>query len=381
MSNYTGHWFTSFGPMELSQDSNRVEGVYHYQGVQCSIEGRIEDGRLVFAYHEPTVSGEGWFEQRRPGRFAGQWQPQGDPRWFPWEGRRPFDGIWQSTFGPLRLIQDGDRVVGSYEGLGYSTIEGTLDGNRLTFRYQEPQVGGDGWFDLAPNGESFHGEWRPDGGVQWGAWDGRYQHAAPGLVWLVVLEAYWQRGFAEREYSFGAMLRAFFERLPQVEIRQRFFEDAAGLERWLRDVIYLPEPVALVLATHGDEQGLKVRGEPVAPERIIKSLEHADNVVLLHFSSCLMMKEGKASELARALQTSLSFPISGYNTSVDWAASALIEFHYLDMVLGRGLAPEEAARRLSEVVHYSGDEAPPACPYRAAGFRILMPTSAPAQRG
>jgi hypothetical protein len=69
------------------------------------------------------------------------------------------------------------------------------------------------------------------------------------------------------------------------------------------------------------------------------------------------------------------FPISGYDRSVDWAASALIEFHYLDMVLGRGLLPSDAADRVLRLISYAGDKDVPGSPYPAAGFRILMPNS------
>jgi hypothetical protein len=67
------------------------------------------------------------------------------------------------------------------------------------------------------------------------------------------------------------------------------------------------------------------------------------------------------------------FPISGYDRSVDWAASALIEFHYLDMVLGRGLTPKDAADGMLRLISYAGDQNVPGSPYPAAGFRILMP--------
>jgi hypothetical protein len=105
----------------------------------------------------------------------------------------------------------------------------------------------------------------------------------------------------------------------------------------------------------------------------VESLRYAENILLLHFSSCLMMQDGKASELARALQEAVRFPVSGYDRSVDWAGSALIEFHYLDMVLGRGLAPAEAARQVLNLIAYAGEQDPPGSPYPAAGFRILMP--------
>jgi hypothetical protein len=88
-----------------------------------------------------------------------------------------------------------------------------------------------------------------------------------------------------------------------------------------------------------------------------------------------MMQDGKASELARALNETGRFPISGYDRSVDWAASALIEFHYLDMVLGRGLSPVDSAEAVLKLIGYSGDKDPPGSPYPAAGFRILLPKS------
>src|SRR4030095_14433112 len=107
------------------------------------------------------------------------------------------------------------------------------------------------------------------------------------------------------------------------------------LERWCRELMYIPEPVAVVFASHGTQDGLSVQGKAVDTGRLVESLSYADNILLLHFSSCLMLQDGKASDLARALQQTLRFPISGYDRSVDWAASALIEFNYLDMILGR----------------------------------------------
>jgi hypothetical protein len=115
MTDFAGLWLTTLGSMELSQAADKVEGFYESGGVRCNISGRLEGGRLVFNYREPTVAGEGWFEQVRSGHFKGQWRPQGESRWSLWEGWRPFDGIWDSTFGPLRLLQGGDHVLGFYQ--------------------------------------------------------------------------------------------------------------------------------------------------------------------------------------------------------------------------------------------------------------------------
>jgi hypothetical protein len=373
MANFSGRWFTTFGPMELIQDGNQVRGFYSMQQTSCPIEGSVRDGKFYFTYQEPSVEGEGWFELVRHGRFAGEWRPKGAPKWSFWFGQREFEGIWETSFGLLRLVQEPGRVVGFYEGAGPCGLEGELEKNRLLFHYHEPRARGQGRFELAPDAASFEGEWRAEGAQQWAPWLGRRLAAVSGVVWLVIIEAHWQRSYLEKEYAFGHMLREFFMRLPHVNVRQRFFEDEVGLQRWCRELMYLPEPVAVVFASHGTTDGLTVHGAPMSVNGLVESLRFADNVFLLHFSSCLMMRDGKASELARALQEAVRFPISGYDRSVDWAASALIEFHYLDMILGRGLAPAMAAETVLRLIAYAGEKEVPDSPYPAAGFRILLP--------
>src|SRR5437773_1118552 len=82
---FAGRWFTTFGTMDLEQQGDLVQGVYQQQ---CAIEGRIEQGRYVFTYQEPTARGEGWFTLVRPGKFKGQWKADGQSMWAPWVGRR-----------------------------------------------------------------------------------------------------------------------------------------------------------------------------------------------------------------------------------------------------------------------------------------------------
>jgi hypothetical protein len=375
MANFAGRWFTTFGPMELSQNGDRVQGSYQFQGNRCSIEGSMRDGRFQFCYREPTAEGEGWFVIERHGKFSGQWRAKDAETWSAWVGQREFEGVWDSSFGLLRLVQEHERVLGFYEGQGPSALEGRMENNRLPFRYRELRAQGEGHFELGADAASFDGEWRADGSEQWAPWRGRRLMALPGVLWLVVIEAHWQRSYLEKEYAFGHMLREFFTRLPHVNIRHRFFEDEIGLERWCRELMYLPEPVVVVFASHGTQDGLSVHDRPLDTGRLVESLRYADNIQLLHFSSCLMMQDGKGGELARALQEAVRFPISGYDRSVDWAASALIEFQYLDMILGRGFSPADAADRVLRLISYAGDKDVPGSPYPAAGFRILMPNS------
>src|SRR5262245_54129610 len=308
MSNFSGRWFTTFGPMQLSQDGDQIHGFYEIQATRCTIAGTIRDGQFHFVYQEPAVAGEGWFELAAHGKFAGEWRPRGSEDWSSWIGWREFEGIWDSSFGLLRLVQEPDRVIGFYEGPGPSRVEGRLEGGRLTFRFYEPLALGEGYFELSADAASFKGEWRAEGTQQCAPWQGRRLAIVPGRCWLVVIEAHWQRSYLDKEYAFGHMLREFFARLPHVNVRQRFFEDETGLERWCRELMYLPEPVAVVLASHGTAEGLTIQGRPLNTSRLVESLRYADNVLLLHFSSCLMMQEGQTAGLARELQQAVKFP-------------------------------------------------------------------------
>lgn len=373
LPDFAGRWFTSFGPMELIQDGDHVHGFYSMQQGRCSIDGTIRSGKLHFTYREPGVEGEGWFELIRYGRFSGEWRPNESSRWSLWRGEREFEGIWQTSFGLLRLVQEPDRVLGFYEGAGPCSLEGRFERNKLEFHYREARSQGEGRFELAEDASRFDGEWRAVGSAQWAPWQGHRLAGLPGAVWLVVIEAHWQRSYLDKEYAFGHMLREFFSRLPHVSVRQRFFEDEIGLERWCRELMYIPEPIVVVFASHGTADGLTVHGRPFSTASLAETFRYADNVILLHFSCCMMMQDGKAGELARALQVLGRFPISGYDRSVDWAASAVIEFQYLDMVLGRGVGPVDAAQNVLRLIAYAGNEDVPASPYPAAGFRILLP--------
>jgi hypothetical protein len=373
MSDFTGDWNTTFGPMRVSQTGPAVHAVYQMPYGECTIEGTIKDGQLRFRYQEPNAAGEGWFVLQRYGKFSGQWRQDGTNHWLPWEGYRGFDGLWEATFGPLRLIQEADGIHGHYEGLGDSTIQGRLQGTRLTFRYQEPQARGEGWFELSPDGMAFDGQWRPEGSSAWQPWRGSRIRPAQRLLWLVVLEAYWQRGLGEKEYAFGNMLREFFARVPHVEVRQRFFNNGPGLLKWCRELRYLAEPVAVIFASHGTEEGLNVHGEIIRPEPLVEILRDLDNIRVLHFSSCLMMGQSASKDLAPYFGTRMPFPVSGYATSVDWAGSALIEFTYLDMILTRGLAPKAAADQITQLISFAGDKKNADSPYPPAMFRFWQP--------
>ncbi len=371
---FTGLWHSTFGPLSMEREGDTVSGTYRFGAIEGGLEGRVKGRRLTFRYREPGVSGEGWFDLLGPCRFAGRWRPEGSDRWFDWIGESGFDGIWNSTFGLLKLSQDDDgSIKGFYEIGGPSSIEGGVSGSSMEFSYREPNASGKGSFTLGDDAMSFTGSWRQDGTILSQPWEGRRILPVPGISWLVVLEAHWQRYLNEREYSFGAMLDEFFARLPHVNVSHRFFTDAEGLLQWCRSLMYLPEPVHLVIASHATEEGLTVLGKVIDHGVLAEGLRHADTVRLAHFSSCLLMNHGGSGGTAERLHSLNRFPVSGYTTSVNWAASAIIEFTYLDLILEQGLTPEEASKELLRLMPFSGESAPAGNPYGAAGFRILLP--------
>jgi hypothetical protein len=381
-SNFTGTWETTYGLMTLQQDGTRVKGTYVFEGITNSIEGRVEKCKLTFRYQEPGVRGEGYFELAADGQsFTGKWREDGTDTWSSWKGKRvrtadrpaTFDGVWDTTYGRMRLIEEPKRIHGLYAYSADSSLEGARDGNRFVFRYREPDATGEGWFELSADGSVFKGKWKAQGSANWSEWTGRRVVPAAGRLWLVVLETHWEQDLAEPEYSFGNMLRAFFARLPDVRVRHRMFQDKSGFRRWCRELAYIPEPVVLVLAAHGTAQGITIDSGTIGAADLAESLRYAGNLRLLHFSACLAMKERLAADLAAAVGKERQFPISGYATAVDWAASAIIDFAYLELILGRGLTPAQAAEQVHTLLPFAKDKTLPGAAFPAADFRLLVP--------
>ena len=94
-------------------------------------------------------------------------------------------------------------------------------------------------------------------------------------------------------------------------------------------------------------------------------------MALLHFSSCLIMAGKLPAEISQSLPAGISFPITGYTTSVDWGASAAAEFLYFDLILGRGLEPAEAVKRLVGLLPVAGNTAPADSPFEPLGIRLV----------
>jgi hypothetical protein len=375
-TDFGGEWLTTYGPMTLVQTGKEIKGTYGPSNARARIEGTVDAAsRFNFTYTEPAATGEGWFEIASGGtRFAGQWREKGSKAWQSWEGRRlgaaiaaaraqifskdHFTGLWQTAFGKMRLRHDGNKVEGIYEFAGRSTIAGTVDGRTLKFTYdQSDGEKGSGTFALAADGLSFSGTWQ--GGKEkqtgGGAWEGRRILPQAGRQWLIILEAPWEQGLNENEYSFGLMLRTFFARVPTVAVRHRVLNTEADFRRWTREVPYLAEPVVLYISSHGTAEGITVGGKPIGAKLIAECIRDADNIMLLHFGSCLVCAGDVPKEIRKELGSRANYPISGFTKMVDWAGSALVDFTYLELLFARQMPPGEAVKQTHKMLSFAKD--------------------------
>jgi len=93
------------------------------------------------------------------------------------DARRPrvqpsIAGTWDSTYGEVRVTQQGDRIHGEYACCGGGTVDGYVTGALVKFHWREPRGAGEG-----------EGVWRiqRDGTLQ-GSW-GMGQSDSNGSAW------------------------------------------------------------------------------------------------------------------------------------------------------------------------------------------------------
>lgn len=289
-----------------------------------------------------------------------------------------FEGLWQTSFGAMRLRVDRDNVQGAYdfEG-GVASISGKLKNDRFVFRYKESDAEGEGWFMLSEDGSKLQGKWHVDGRQTWQDWLGERSIPRPDRVWLVILEANWERSISEPEYAFGEMLTNYFTMATarHVQVRHRYFHDATDLQRFCREIQFLAEPVVLLISTHGTSAGIIVNGGTIKADTVAKSLTDASNLRLLHLSGCAMMSGDFPRTIHDSLGDRATFPISGYQTNVAWDASAIGDFTYLSLMLIRKLPPEEAARQAMIASPYLGTERIRGTSFKPLGLTVVSAPS------
>jgi len=292
-----------------------------------------------------------------------------------------FAGSWRTSYGALRLKVEGLTAKGRYRYGSGGTIEGLIEGRTLRARYEEPGgVTGRARFVLSEDGASFRGIWRAgavsdaelDAGPS-AVWEGTRIVPVANRTWLIVLEAYWQGDLLEPDYSYGEMLGAFFERLPDVEFRQRFFAGPEDFERIVSECAQLEEPVVLYISSHGSPEGIHSPQGMIAGDVLGRAVAQIPNLRLLHLGACEALLGELPARIRAAAGEDTSFPISGFTRKVDWGGSALVDFTYLDLVLERGLEPEQAVAQTRRLVLFAGAGVPEDAAIPATDLKVSQP--------
>lgn len=379
----SGTWQTTYGELVLRQHGDRVTGTYYNGG--ATIAGTLDGSCLSFTYDETTARGEGKFTFADDGQsFTGTWRAAGTADWSRWDGTRGtatiaapaatgFAGVFSTSYGMMRLQRDGNRVSGLYAYSDSSSLSGTVSGSKLTFRYTEPDVCGEGWFELSADGNSFAGKWKADNSSEWASWSGERVVPAAGEKWLVVLETPWETSLREQPYAFGEMLEVFFKREPSVRVRRRSIGSAGDFRREARGLAFLTGPVVVLLSGHGDRDGFIAGRDRLAARDIADALARNPEIILLNFSCCSAMAGDSPRQVRALLPRTHPCAVSGYTEAVDWAASAGFEFLYLDSILSRDMTPAAAAALLRRELNFTGSAATGDSPFGALGFTFIPP--------
>lgn len=364
-TSFSGRWETTYGVMELRQEGERVHGWYGGASGWSELRGVASGTQLRFEYRERVESGNGSFELSADGRsFEGSYRASGAPISRGWSGRRlppnrPFDGLWDSSEGALRLVRDGDRVRGLLQrGGSCIVLAGRIEGDRCRLASERPADAGFSAELRAVGPDGFEGS-RTLAREGFAAtdtvpWHGARRASALGQRWLVVLEPHWEHHLSDPEYSFGDMLRPYFKRMRLVRFRHRRVLGREDFLRHLREVAFLPEEAVVYVSSHGTPEGVAVPGGVVTAPEISEAFQDAPNVDLLHFGGCNIASGTLPEDIVAAQPPACRFPVSGFCRFADWSGSAIVDFTYLTLVLERRLSPADAVAATRESVRFAG---------------------------
>ena len=179
---WSGAWETDRGRLELSVVDNAVEG--SYGGAGGKVTGTRDGARLDLRYESREGRGRVRFELDAQGQyFMGRPESSSGRRgvWRGWrktaaalEGpRASVDGHWRTTYGVTRLRQTEGRIEGAYGAEGWGRLAGSIEGRRMTLRYESPFGKGELWAELTPDGRAWYGSGTPGGKTTSFGWLGQ----------------------------------------------------------------------------------------------------------------------------------------------------------------------------------------------------------------
>jgi predicted esterase len=185
---WVGEWITSKGAIRLTHSDDTVNGEFTGGG---KFRGTLSAGKLTANCTKGNESWTAEIELDDKGRaFKGELRSAaGAESWRGWK-RDPnagsdkmadFSGTWLCNWGTMQLVQDGDRVTGFYTSARWGSLEGTVSGRKLKFKWKRLNSQGEAEIEMSIDRSRFYGmSLRDEATVCFGIKPAKFrQHAEP----------------------------------------------------------------------------------------------------------------------------------------------------------------------------------------------------------
>ena len=167
LNNWEGNWITDFGELKITVDDGELSGTLKDRDVDGTAEGkslklnyekRIQQGnRYVWKEAKATLElndAGTEFKRTDKGKAFRGWKLSDE---IDESKTADFSGHWLSNQGNIVLEQKGDKVTGIYGSQGLATLEGTVKGNRLNFKWKKFHFTGKAFIEQSEDGSRIYG--------------------------------------------------------------------------------------------------------------------------------------------------------------------------------------------------------------------------------
>ena len=188
----SGVFNSDFHELTIIQNGNQVTGTYKYRGGR--IEGTVSGRTITGWWYQDNGKGKMVFEFNSEfTEFTGKWGNNDAVPSGKWNGTRIggqvvsglttvghtnessnlvlINGIYNSDFNELTIIQNGNQVTGTYKYRN-GRIEGTLNGRTLTGWWYQDNGKGKMIFEFNSDLSGFTGKWGNSDATPTGKWNG-----------------------------------------------------------------------------------------------------------------------------------------------------------------------------------------------------------------
>ena len=187
-SEWNGDWITDDGEMSFFVESGELTGSFGLEGdVSGSVDGNTAEieytsaktkrqqavnkkAKIALGDEGVTFSSQGKGKKLRGWKLLDKIDEHAAPA--------DFSGHWLSNWGNMVLQQKGNKVTGIFGSQGLATLEGTVRGRRMNFKFKRYHFTGEGFIEQNADGSRIYGTTiKTENPSKWiGVKPSQYQH-------------------------------------------------------------------------------------------------------------------------------------------------------------------------------------------------------------